>query len=285
MSNIEAIIAQVVTEYSSFRSKIDEDILYREVVLSIKELGNLSTEFYEDVIHVEKGVAKLPINFYKLNLALLCDYHNTCETTPLEVRRLIGTDYTVELDFFKTKWIDCDSCCKESSYSSFDKHLFLTRTIDGIKCYDRFKPVSIAKHSIKSNCTPDCENKGFNSDKELSIDYRHGVVHTNFNSGSLYIKYKGFPQDKDGNIDFNDTHNGNFERYVEYVLKVKVAEMLMGVTGASHITSLFQYFIQNRDKYKLKASQERLFDNYDAKRFQKKVEIQNRIDYNRLARK
>lgn len=284
MSNIDAIIAQVVTEYSDFRSKIDEDILYREAVLATKELGNLSTDFYEDVIHIEKGKGILPSNFYRMDLALLCDYHDVCETTPLEVRRLIQTDYVVELDFFKTKWVDCNTCCKESSYSSLDRHIFLKRTIGGVKYYDKFNPVTIAKHSIKSSCTPNCENKYFNCKKELTINYRQGTIHTNFNEGSLYVKYKGFPQDDDGNIDFNDTHNGNFERYVEYVLKVKVAEMLMGVAGASHIANLFQYFIQNRDRYRLKASQEKICENYDAKDFQRKVEIQNRKDYNKLSR-
>src|SRR5690554_3399360 len=117
MSNSNALIAQLMSEFSNFRDYIDEDTLYRELVLNVKEFGNNNTEYFEDVIEIKKGKGVLNSNFYKLDVALLVSDLTQSNIVPLEVRTLMDSDRVVELDVFKTKWIDCDSCCKERSYS------------------------------------------------------------------------------------------------------------------------------------------------------------------------
>lgn len=283
MSNIDSIIAQVMSEFSTFSNFIDEDTLYREAVLSTKEIGNIATEYHETVLDIEGGSARLPDQFYKLDVALLVQEYEDENVIPLEIRTHISTEFVLEENISGSKWIDCDACCKEKYYGFKEKNLFITKTYNGRKCYGNFEPVSITKHTMKSSCVPDCINKTFNTSKQISVDYRNGKISSNFNEGSLYIKYKGFPTDDEGNLDYTDTANGNFERYIEYCLKEKIAEILIPIPAAGAIVQSMGFYTQKKSYYKLKANQEKLYENYDQKRFKHKLEVQNRIDYNRLA--
>ena len=282
MSNIEALLSQVLSEFSNFREYLDEDTLYREVVLNIKEFGNNNTEYFEDVVDVRKGKAVLPSNFYKLDVALLVEDLTESDIVPLEVRTLMDSERVVELNVFKTKWIDCDSCCKERSYSSSERNLFYKEVYNGYKCYGRFEPLSVTKHTIK-NCTPDCLNKQFNSSREVSVDYRNLVLNTNFNEGSVFIKFKGFPVDDEGNFDFNDSANSNLERYLEYALKEKIAELLIPVESARMIVNSISFYSQQKRYYKLKAQQEKIYESFNYEEFTKKTEVYNRDYYLKLA--
>jgi hypothetical protein len=284
MSNIDSIIAQVMSEFSNFSNYIDEDTLYREAVLSTKEIGNIATEYHETVVDIIGGYANLPDQFYKLDVALLVKEYTDEGAIPLEVRTHIDTEFVLEENVSGSKWIDCDTCCKEKYYGFKETNLFITKTYNNSKrCYGNFEPVSITKHSIKSACLPECLNKTFNKTKQISVDYRKGKISANFNEGSLYIKFKGFPTDDEGNLDYNDTANGNFERYIEYCLKEKIAEILIPIPAAGAIVQSMGFYTQKKSYYKLKANQEKLYENYDQKRFKYKLEAQNRIDYNRLA--
>ena len=284
MSNIDGVIDQVMGEFSNFENYIEEDTLYREAVLSTKEIGNIATEWHEGVIEIENGVASLPDQFYKLDVALLVKEYEGEEHLPIEIRTHIDSQFVLEENVFSSKWVDCDACCKERGFELKEKNLFVTRTIGGKKrCYGEFEPVSITKGTTRSSCLPDCINKQYNAKKRININYRQGRVEANFNEGTLYIKYKGFPVDDEGNLDYNDTANSNFERYIEYSLKEKVAEILIPVPAASAVVQSMGYYSQKKRYYKLKASQEKLYENYDQKRFKKKLELQNRIDFNRLA--
>lgn len=282
MSNSNALIAQLMSEFSNFRDYIDEDTLYRELVLNVKEFGNNNTEYFEDVIEIKKGKGALNSNFYKLDVALLVSDLTQSDIVPLEVRTLMDSDRVVELDVFKTKWIDCDSCCKERGYSSSERHLFYKEVYNGYKCYGRFEPLSVTKHTIR-NCTKDCINKQFKSPKQISIDYRNLTLNTNFNNGSVFIRYKGFPVDEEGFLDYNDTANSNLERYLEYALKEKIAEMLIPIESARSVVSSMGFYSQKKQYYKLKAQQEKIFENFDYKEFSKKTQVFNRDYYLKLA--
>lgn len=285
MNYIDELIEQVLSEFTEFKSYLDEDTLYREVVFSIKEMGNNVVETYETTIDIQKGVGDLPSSFYRLDRALVCDIvPPDSDIIPLEVRTLTKSDYVVERDFHKTEWISCNPCCKKESYSyKEDKIFFVKRYNEKPKCFSKFRELKLTPHSHKY-CLSECINKHITQcDDSASIDYRRGQIKVNFEEGTIYIKYKGFPQDEDGNIDFTDTANGSMERFLEFSLKVKILDMLKTVPSAGGLMQFYPIYSADKEKYRHRAKKELVLGRFDRKRFTENLVKQNRKDYYRKA--
>jgi hypothetical protein len=58
------------------------------------------------------------------------------------------------------------------------------------------------------------------------------------------MQYYGLPVDEDGNIEIPDTPNGHLETYLEYHLKRRLAERLMGNNDAQGLQNLYQVYTQ-----------------------------------------
>lgn len=279
MNNIDSVISLVVSEYSHFQKYIDEDSLYREAILSLKEFGGNATEYFETTIDVENGISKLPSNFYRLEAALKCNEISGDFERP-EIRTLVESYSIVD---YRELEVGLSNCCYREDVKGYS---IRTKSIYDVKkskrkTFGNFEFININRHTNKNSCSSKCFNfmQGIGTNNEATINYRANSLKTNFNTGAIYIRYKGFPVDEEGNLDFTDTANSNFERYMEYALKAKVAELLIGKPGTEGVTQLLSYFAGLKESYRVKVKNELNASNFNSDEFIKRVSKINRKEY------
>ena len=98
MNNIDAIIAQVLSQFKRYNVSdvIDENSMYRDVILAIRGFGNDITTLQEDIVEIRNGEGKLPDNFYRLKGAILCQPDNI-HFQNVEYRQLVELGYVSNL--------------------------------------------------------------------------------------------------------------------------------------------------------------------------------------------
>ena len=282
MSNIDSIIADVMSEFDQYKSAIDEDTVYAEAILSVKQFGNNATEDYEDVVTLKNGVAKLPENFYKLGAAFLCSEIKDDHIPDFEIRTLIEDSSVVTVNNVFKNWNNCCYCQEDRGYEVKNESTYSTRTTNNNKCFADFEQLRINKFANKKNCLPSCFTFTDNtSKKEISVDFRSSNIKANFESGEIYINYKGFPMDDNGNMDFTDTANSNFYLFMQYSLRTKIAEMLAIKPDTQAVANMLGYYAQNKEIYRKKVRSELVSSKYDPERFERNMKKANRRDYNR----
>jgi hypothetical protein len=82
------------------------------------------------------------------------------------------------------------------------------------------------------------------------------TLYTNFNEGSVYMQFYGLPVDEEGRIDTVDSKNGHLETYIEYHLKRRAAEGLLGNNDAQGIQALYPVYKQEESTALRNASAE-----------------------------
>lgn len=279
MSNVESIVS-IVKEY--FRKYdnfglIDDDDLYRIAELSIKELGNNATIIYEDVIKIKNGIGTLPNNFYRLQEARTCEplaYERN--NKDYEIHTVMSTEFYNLIHELKTSWNECEDCCKDKEMKVFRKEVVLKENFSVTCNYNKGHRLMLTKGTIKNYCdkmygnmTPECGH-------EISIHGRK--MDASFSEGDVYIKYKGFPLDENGNIDFEETPNNSIERYIEYALKKDVAERLTAL-NVQGVSNLLTYFAQEARIYKKKAENELKFNSLNPTQLINRIVLDNQNNY------
>jgi hypothetical protein len=245
-SNVEALIAEVKSDLSKYAdaSLLDEDSMYRDIILGMKRFGNDIMELHETMVEVEEGFATLPDNFYSLYLAALCSprgFAPTCDTE-VEFHDLQSSHFYVERTKYTNKWNECDSCgCEDLSENVIRENLFFKKKKVAEFYYDQPQLLSLGKTFNKNNCHSKCRNKLVkdNPNQIVIVKFR---LQANFNEGDIYLQYYGLPLDENGNIDIPESKNGHLEEYLEYRLKRKAAERLIGNNDATGLQNLYQVY-------------------------------------------
>lgn len=280
-NNIDAIISQVMSGFKKYQNIIDEDNLYREVILAVRQFGGNIIERFETVLDVEFGKAVLPDNFYSLDLALICEEEKSDSQKEVIVKTLLGTSYSIEDTRQISLWNECVDCCKEQRQSLNSRSIFLTNAHGGkARCMQNFRPLKLKGHTSKAGCVNDsCKNKYFDNCKE-EITIHNNIAYFNFNNGNVYLRYEGMPMDETGNLTLPETPNGHLEKYIEFVLKSYIVEfLLITEDGVGGLANMYQVYEQKKRYYHEKTKQELLFINLDMKNFAKKVKRSNQRDF------
>jgi len=246
MNNIESLISEIKSELSKYSDAnlLDEDSMYRDIILGLKKFGNDIMELHETVVEVKDGFAELPDNFYSLYLAALCKplgYKNTCDSED-EFHDLQSSHFYTERTVYNRKWDQCDSCCESLSENIIRENLYFKSKRMAEFYYHQPQLLSLGKTFNKNNCHSKCRNKLVrdNPNEIVIIKYR---LQANFNEGDIYLQYYGLPMDSDGNIDIPESKNGNLEEYLEYRVKRKVAERLLANNDSLGIQNLYSLYL------------------------------------------
>lgn len=257
MSNVQALIAEVRSDLSKFADAhlLDEDSMYRDIVTGLKKLGNDAMELHETVVEVKDGYAELPQNFSVLYLAALCSpigYNNNPE---VEVHDLQSSHFYTERTSYNRKWSECDSCTEEMSQNVIRENVYFQHKKLATFYYDQPILLSLGKTFNRNNCHANCRNK-LVRDNPNQIVITKGKLQANFNEGDIYLQYYGLPLDTDGNVDIPETMNGDLEEYLEYRLKRKISERLIGNNDAKGLQALYGSYQQQERIYLKRASNE-----------------------------
>ena len=246
MNNIDSLIAEVKSDLSKYAdaSLLDEDSMYRDIILGMKRFGNDIMELHETMVEVKDGYATLPDNFFSLYLAALCSprgFASTCETD-VEFHDLQSSHYYIERTQYTNKWNECDSCQTENlSENVIRENLYFKNKKVAEFYYDQPQLLSLGKTFNKNNCHSNCRNKLVrdNPNQIVIVKFR---LQANFNEGDIYLQYYGLPLDEEGNIDIPESKNGHLEEYLEYRVKRKAAERLIANNDAVGLQSMYSVY-------------------------------------------
>lgn len=244
MNNIDSIISEVRSDLSKYADAhlLDEDSMYRDIILGMKRFGNDIMEIHETVVDVVDGYAELPETFRSLYFAYLCEPMGFKKESPeVEFHELQSSHFYKEKTIYNRKWSECESCCEDMSENVVRENLYFKTTKAATFYYKNPQLLTLGKTFNKNNCHSKCRNKFVhdNPNEIVIINYR---LQANFNEGSIYMQYYGLPVDEEGNINIPESKNGHLETYLEYYLKRRIAERLLGNKDSQGIDALYQIY-------------------------------------------
>lgn len=281
ISNTDALIAEIKSDLNKLADAnlLDEDSMYRDIVLGLKKFGNDIMQIHETVVEVEEGFAELPDNFHSLYLAALCEpigYKNTCDTED-EFHDLQSSNFYRERTIYTKKWSECDACCETLEENVIRENYYYKRKKSMEFYYNNPQLLSLGVTFNRTNCHAKCRNK-LVKDNPNEIVISKFRLQANFNEGSIYLIYYGLPVDENGKVDIPETKNGNLEEYLEYRVKRKIAERLAGNKDAEGITSMFKTYFELEQRLHKAASNELKMSNINPKRYAARMKRLNRLE-------
>ena len=213
------------------------------------ELGLRIYDTKEQILEVEKGRVRLPLNFYVLNYAFMCDKYEIKIANPqgthIEERRVDIPTYQWQPDSIDNctdpvppdPCTPCQTCqspnpcncsapacdpapkvclnCKGEEWELIQKVSYQTRS------YKNFYPLKIRDSSQDVECG--CPNLYMESANVAWI--KDGWLYTNFDSGTVYLNYQGLLEDEQVNIMVPD--HDLLNEFYEYALKERILENLI----------------------------------------------------------
>lgn len=284
MNNIDAIIAQVLSQFKRYNVSdvIDENSMYRDVILAIRGFGNDITTLQEDIVEIRNGEGKLPDNFYRLKGAILCQPDNI-HFQNVEYRQLVELGYVSNLSEITSRWNICDNdCCNEVEDKIYTKEVYFAENSRVRMNYKKIKYLKLGRTVDRKSCTTDCENFGISNEQD-EITITGDKLRANFNEGSIHILYRGFPTNEEGEMELPETPNGYLEKYIEGLLKVETAERI--ITNGDNVEGLMRLYSswkQDLVVLKRKASNELKTSEFNMAKVTKNIVLANRKETRRL---
>ena len=284
MNNIDAIIAQVLSQFKRYNVSdvIDENSMYRDVILAIRGFGNDITTLQEDIVEIRNGEGKLPDNFYRLKGAILCQPDNI-HFQNVEYRQLVELGYVSNLSEITSRWNICDNdCCNEVEDKIYTKEVYFAENSRVRMNYKKIKYLKLGRTVDRKSCTTDCENFGISNEQD-EITITGDKLRANFNEGSIHILYRGLPTNEEGEMELPETPNGYLEKYIEGLLKVETAERI--ITNGDNVEGLMRLYSswkQDLVVLKRKASNELKTSEFNMAKVTKNIVLANRKETRRL---
>lgn len=285
-NNIDAIIAQVLSQFKRYNVSdvIDENSMYRDVILAIRGFGNDITTLQEDIVEIRGAEGKLPDNFYRLKGAILCQAQNyTCKN--VELRHLVDVGYVSNIHEITSRWNSCDNgdCCDDIEDKIYTKHVYFSENASIDFNYKKIKYLRLGRAVDKKSCTSDCDNFGISNEPD-EITIQGDKMRANFNEGSIHILYRGFPTNEKGKMELPETPNGYLEKYIEGLLKVNTAERI--ITNGDNVEGLMKLYPmwkQDLPVLQRKASNELKTSEFNMSKITKQIVLANRKEADRLS--
>ena len=213
----DQLMSEVRNDFKHYEANgmIDESELIKIAQYINRQLGNKLRQNKEQMLYVEKGRVRLPGDFHKMNMAVLCihstlthkvvrgdqrEYKEVCNTVPLT-----GCEPCNPIPKPCTRLTECGQ-----EYQIVETTAYETRT------WKEFQRLYVKGQP--SGC--------FNSNPAVNNAYiKNGWLYTNFDEGTVYISYLGQMEDEDGNLLVLDHDLVN--PYYEYALKRRLLENLL----------------------------------------------------------
>lgn len=248
---IKQLISEIIAdnEYYDNQNLIDELSLYNWALMALKPFGNNICNIDAIVVPVEGGKGRLPDNFYALRRGEWCTPRGYCvkgNKSVLQNTRM----WTERIEHGET-WNSCDTCCKEISNKTIVEKFYIDENTIEFH-YDKSIPVKLGKLLDKTSCADDCYNRKVKQ-SPYEIVIREKIVHTNFQKGTLYIEYYGYPIDEENELLVPDTSLGEVRNYIEAYLYLKMYEKLLRNKSDENIITLFNYYASRERDIKFRA--------------------------------
>lgn len=202
---------------------IDYISLRRWIKSELKRFGNNLMVRSEGIVHIENYRAKLPFNFWQLQLAVKCDKMGYTKE---------DTDDVLQNSLFYKERIEgvqeWDNM--SDSYTAKDfKYVREDYVFKGAKAtfhYGNPQFLKLAKGFKRELCTSDCTNlrKGLGLENPKEINIIGDYINANFKEGVVYFMYRGLPTDGDGKLIIPKTQHDRLQEYLLYYCRARILE-------------------------------------------------------------
>lgn len=245
--NVEDFIIELKSSLRSIekRDLIDDTSIYRWVEIALRKFGGDITMVKDAVVDVCRGQAKMPSDYYALNLAFRCDFkgYDVPEGEDIipELQNTIAWKERTEKTY---RWCSCEECCKEESEKVVVEKFYIN-THDRkheVRCYyDKPVLLKLAKPMLRDKCLGKCRNKLI-KDSEFEINIVNGTLYANFN-GPVYMEYRALPFNGE-DIEIPDTAQGLVLDYIENYVKMRLFEELMYNGEIPNAADMYKLYLQ-----------------------------------------
>lgn len=219
----------------SLSNRIDPQNLIKVVQRVNYDLGLRIHQVKETILDIDHSKARLPLDFYVMNFALMCGEYVVTTAYPQ------GTQISEVTPEYNSWPADPGSCpanpvvsscnptklafdsTKPVCFSECGKGYQLIQTVNTeTRTYKYLMPVKF-RQSKDVHC--DCPNLGWQSRDEAYI--KNGFIYINADDmcGKLYINYEGTLEDSEGNLMVPD--HPFLNEYYEYAIKDRILENLL----------------------------------------------------------
>lgn len=274
MVNIESLITGVKSDLSKYDEAglINEDSMYGDIRNALKRFGNDIMVEHETVIEVKDGYGEMPPEFFSLVYAYLCEPLNY-STNNVEIHTLQKSLFYRERIENSSEWSECDACCKTETENSIEEKLYLND--DDFMTFTYSNPIllKLGRTFQKSACHADCRNKIVKDNPNEIVIYGT-TLQANFNEGFIYVRYTGLPM-TDGEIDIPESKNSHIDLYIEYHVKRRLAEKLLGNNDAVGLSNLYSIYRSEERMALQNASNELKMGNINLHRLRRRVLKEN----------
>lgn len=272
----EEITAEILTALKQYEESglVDLISIDQWIRNAMREFGGnfmLGTDYF---IKVNNSKGMLPENFYSLVNAVKCNEQGY-STNEKGKRHLQSSLYYKErLEHTKYFKNDSDAPILEGEDCRVIKEdiYFEDKSPKATIWYGDFQPLKLIKHYKKTPCETGCPNLVQNCENEFSINGTK--VHTNFEKGTIYIKYKGFPEDEDGGLIIPETQRNKLTEYIKYTCIRRTLEAIFLSGDDMNIQQKLQYFRQLENETYLAAKNDSFAEG--SKGWEKLIKASNR---------
>jgi hypothetical protein len=209
----DELLSEVTSDLYTFdlEGMIDPAQLIKVAQRVNYELGLRIYQPKDVILDVEKGKARLPLDFYVLNYANLCGKYT--------VSQPIITGTQIEEKVLDPQYTN-DSACVKPCVSACGNYVNLVQSLKSeIRTYDVFYPLNFTSGKLIST---ECPNLSIPSDNRAYL--KDGFLFTNLETAQVHLNYMGNLEDRDGNLLVLD--NPLVNEFYEYALKQRILENL-----------------------------------------------------------
>jgi hypothetical protein len=239
---LNEIVNEVKNTLSSYfeNNLVDDSIMYPSIKLLSKKFGLRIRNVKKDVLEVYNSKATIPLDFYKLKLAVGC-FERTEVFNDDDYRQPVRI--TQETSNYKVNHCETDICTNECNEIVRLVQSRLDRTIFE---WTDFKPLKLNTIST-TYADKDCHNLKIQSENEIT--FHKGEIIANFDKGDIYIEYYTLLEDDDQDILIPDN------------------EILINAYRTQMIKDVFEYLMYNSaenvvQKYQLATANAKLAYDY-----------------------
>lgn len=189
----------------------------------------------EKVLEITKGKARLPLDFYVLDTALLCGQYTVKKPVIQgrqveEMQLIIDPTLNNTADTCRMCGAESTSCGCNDTYSTTvlnngdgtnDTFVLVEKIRNEVKIYDFFERIHMSPSKFVSEAN---KYSGGDGNSTNRAEIKNGFIYTNVTEGKLYIQYQGALEDEEGNLLVFDHPMVN--EYYEYAIKQRILENL-----------------------------------------------------------
>lgn len=210
----DQLLDEVLTDFSMYNLEgmIDPTQLIKVAQRVSYDLGLRIYTPKDAILNIEKGRARLPLDFYVLNYANLCGKYTVTEPV------ISGTQ--IEERILDPSYTNDNPCSVKPCISACGNYVNLVQSLKSeIRTYEVFYPLNIKQGKLVS---VDCPNT-----KTIAMNQAYlkdGFMYTDLEKATVHINYMGSLEDEEGNLLVLDHPYVN--EYYEYALKQRILENL-----------------------------------------------------------